>query len=145
MKTPFDAALRIGRREIDDMRLAINVQINQLVQVDNSRATVDATVARETRAAGDDALLSTHAYMMRMRAERARLEADKAMMDARLDMLRSRAAAAYGAHRAVESAAENFREEAARADASAQQARSDDRAATAYIEARCIGRRAGGA
>lgn len=133
MKTPYDGAMRVQQREIDDVRVAINIQVNQLVQVETSRTAVDAAIARETAIAADDVLISSHAYVERMRAVRARLTEDQAAIDARLGQLRAKAAAAYGSLKAIESAADNFRDEAERASASAEQSRLDDFAAAALV------------
>ena len=141
MKTPFDGALRVQQREIDDVRVAINVQVNQLVQIESSRAVVDATIERETAAAADDLNFSYHNYVARMCAERARLREDQAHVDALLARLRSKAAAAYGSFKAIETAADGFKTSAERAIANAEQAQIDDRAASAFTRMRYAQRR----
>ena len=131
MKTPYDGAIRVQQREIDDVRVAINVQVNQLVQIESSRAAVDAAIEREAAMAASDVTFPHHNYVARMCAQRARLREDQALVDAQLVRLRSKAAAAYGSFRAIESAADGFRTLAERAIANAEQAQIDDRAAAA--------------
>jgi hypothetical protein len=142
MKTPYDTALRVQQREIDDMRVAINVQVNVLNQVERSREAVNEKIVSEAAIAASDIGMSSHAYIARMRAEQSRLSNDQAAISARLGQLRSKAVAAYGAFRAVETAADGFRDEAVRASANAEQAGMDDFAAVSFINARRSARRA---
>ena len=136
MKTPYDAAMRVQRREIDAMSVAINVQVNLLNQIDQAREEVRTSIIREADVAAADLSMSSHAYMERVRAEQVRLARDSAMQGARLDQLRTKAASAYGAFRAIEVAAEGFVEAATRSSANAEQAAIDDGAAVAFLKAR---------
>ncbi|NWK98907.1 hypothetical protein DM806_25235 [Sphingobium lactosutens] len=136
MKTPYDTAMRVQRREIDAMGVAINVQINLLNQIETARDEAHASIQREADVAAGDLGLSSHAYMERIRAEQQRLKRDGAVQNARLDQMRGKAAAAYGAFRAVEVAAEGFREDANRRSANAEQAGVDDSAAVAFLKSR---------
>lgn len=141
MKTPYDGALRVQQVEVDDVRAAISIQINQLVHVENSRAAVDDALAREAALMAGDPHLSSSAYLARMRAERTRLTHDQAAIDARLGQLRSRAVAAYSSFKAIESAAQSFREEAERTLDKAEQARIDDASAASLGRNRFAARR----
>lgn len=143
MKTPYDGAMRVQQREIDDVRVAINIQVNQLIQIENSRASVNDALAREAALAASDVALSSHAYVARMRAERARLAVDQAMIDAQLGLLRGKAIAAYGSMKTIETAADTYRDEAERVDANAEQSRIDDFSATVFLQGRLAARRAG--
>lgn len=129
MKTPYDAAIRVQQREIDDMRLAINVQINQLVTNQTNDAETSAAIAREAQLGACDPMFSSHAYLSRMNAVRANLQADKAAIEERLAGLRSRAASAYGSCRVMETAAHNYRAEEQRIVSNAEQTMIDDRSA----------------
>lgn len=142
MKTPYDTAMRIQQSEVDDVRVAINIQVNQLVQVESARSAVDAALVRESAVAVDEALLPSFAYVARMRAERARLTQDQAVIDARLGQLRTRAVAAYSSLKAIESAADGFRAEAERQSSNAEQTGIDDLAASALVRNRAAARRA---
>ena len=136
MKTPYDAAMRVQRREIDAMGVAINVQVNLLNQIDQAREEVRTSIIREADVAATDLGMSSHAYMERIRAEQSRLVRDGAAQGARLDQLRTKAASAYGAFRAIEVAAEGFVEAANRRNANAEQAGIDDSSAVAFLKAR---------
>jgi len=143
MKTPFDGAIRLRRREIDEMRVAISVQIDRLTEVEALQADTAAAMRRESEIAADDVLLSSHAYMMRIRAERARLAADQVAIDSRLAQLRARALDAYGSCRAIEEAAESHREDAAQAEASAEQGHIDDLSGASFARGMLAVRRPG--
>lgn len=129
MKTPYDAAIRLRQREIEDMRVAINVQINQIVHNENADAHARAMMAREAQVAAGDMHFSSHAYLSRMNALRTALSQDKTVIEERLVGLRSRAASAYGTCRAMETAAHHFRAEEERIVANAEQTMMDDRSA----------------
>ena len=136
MKTPYDTAMRIHRREIDAMGVAINVQVNLLNQIDQAREEVRTSIVREADVAATDLGMSSHAYMERIRAEQSRLVRDGAAQGARPDQRRGKAAPAYGAYRAIEVAAEGFVEAANRHIANAEQAGIDDNSAVAFLKAR---------
>lgn len=133
MKTPYDTAMRVRQREIDEVRLAISVQANQLARIEISHTTIDATLARETRIAASDQALSAHAYVARVREQRAQLAAEKANADARLTQLRAKALTAYGSFKAIESAADGFRGEAVRTQANAEQGHLDDLSTATFV------------
>lgn len=136
MKTPYDTAMRIHRREIDAMGVAINVQVNLINQIDQAREEMRTHIIREADVAAADLGISSHAYMELIRAEQSRLIRDGAAQGARLDQLRAKAATAYGAYRAIEVAAEGFVEAANRRSANAEQAGIDDSSAVAFLKAR---------
>jgi hypothetical protein len=136
MKTPFDGAIRIQQREIDEMRVAINVQVERSVRIEAQQADTDAVLRNERDIAGGDLLLSSHAYMARMNAERRRLAQDRAVIDVQLNQLRTRATAAYGMSKATEAAAKAYRDEAILAEATAEQGQLDDQSATRVARGR---------
>ncbi|OAN52593.1 hypothetical protein [Sphingobium sp. TCM1] len=136
MKTPYDTAMRVQRREIDAMGVAINVQVNVLNQIETARDEARTSILREADVAAGDLTLSSHAYMERIRAEQQRLTRDGALQSARLDQMRGKAAAAYGAFRAIEVAAEGYKEDANRRSANVEQAGMDDSSAVAFLKAR---------
>lgn len=136
MKTPYDSAMRIQQREIDDVRVSINIQVNQLVQVESSLDAAERAVAREGASAAQDPMMSSYAYITRMRAERARLDADRKAAGQQLDRLRVQAANAYGSLSAMETAADRHRADQIRTAESAEQSRIDDFAAIGFLRAR---------
>lgn len=136
MKTPFDTAIRVQRREIDAMGAAISSHMNMLNRIERVHEELRSSAAREAAVAANDLSMTTHAYMERVRAERARLANEQALQQARLAQLRMEAAAAFGTCRSIESAAEDYRDEAGRLLANSEQAALDDGAAVAYLKAR---------
>ena len=142
MKTPFDGAIRIRQREMDEMRVTISVQVSQLVQIEAERAEAEARIRHERTVAAENVLLSSHAYIARMQAERTRLARDQATADANLNQLRAKAMDAYGALKAISSAADNYRDEIAQAAAVAEQGHLDDLSAAGLIRDQLDARKA---
>lgn len=136
MKTPYDSAMRMQRREIDEMGVAINVQVNLLNQIEQARDEARHRLNRESELASRDLNLSSQAYMERIRAEQQRLARDGATQSLRLDQLRSKAAAAYGAFHTIEMAAKDWRKDAERRSSNAEQAGIDDNSAVAFLKRR---------
>lgn len=143
MKTPFDGAIRVGQREIDEMRIAIRVEIDQLVKIETARIDNEREMRREREVAGDDALLSSHAYLTRMRADRARLTASQAVIDRRLDQLRAQAVTAYGILKGVSAAGESWRQDAEQVIANAEQGHLDDLANANFAREHRLTRKGG--
>jgi hypothetical protein len=136
MKTPFDTALRIQQREIDRVGMAIGTETGQLVALEQAKRAALATAAAEVQLAGADPMMSSFAYVSRMRMLRERLEQDRAASAARLDRLRDEATDVYGSMKAMETAADGFRASAALTAATAEQAMIDDISNAALLRAR---------
>lgn len=145
MKTPYDAALRVQQREIDEMSVAISREAGVLAAVEQARVDADAAMRREANLAGADMsagfTIPSHGYFARKRAEQRQLTGLQAELSARLEAMRSEAVEAFGTFRTIESAADAFRQEAERAQANAEQAGIDDLAASAFLKARKAMRR----
>ena len=136
MKTPFDTALRLQQREMDRVGMAIGAETGQLVAIENARTDAERASAAEAAAAAVDPMMSSFAYLSRMRVLRERLERDRAESAARLDRLRDEAIDVFGSKRAMESAAESFRAVEEQAAATADQALADDISMAAMLRAR---------
>lgn len=140
MKTPYDAALRVQQREIDEMSIAISREAGVLAAVEQARDDANAAMRREADLAGADMStgfgVPSHGYFARKRAEQRQLTGLQAELSARLDAMRSEAVEAFGTFRTIENAADTFRQEAERVQANAEQAGIDDLAAAAFIKAR---------
>ncbi|CAN5541314.1 hypothetical protein BH10PSE14_BH10PSE14_13670 [soil metagenome] len=135
MTTPYDAALRLRQREMDDMRVSISVEVNQLIVIERRRDAIDDSVRTEVQLATADHGFSAHAFVARMRAQRDALSRDRAAVDARLNSLQLQAAEAYGSLRAIEGAAGRYRDEATRVAATAEQSQIDDFSAARFTRA----------
>lgn len=136
MKTPFDTALRLQQREMDRVGMAIGAETGQLVALETARADAEQASAAEAAAAAVDPMMSSFAYLSRMRLLRERLEQDRAASAARLDRLRDEAIDVFGSKRAMETAAESFRQVEEQAAATAEQALADDISTAAMLRAR---------
>ena len=133
MKTPYCAAIGLQRREVDEIRISIGVEVSRLTTVERRNAEIDASMRREHHVAVEAMDVPATAYFARMRAERARLEQDRQVIDARVTRLRSQAREAYGSLSAIEGAADRFRSDETRRIEGAEQAAIDDRAATDFM------------
>lgn len=136
MKTPFDTALRIRQREIDRVGMAIGAETSQLVSIEQAKKAAEAAAAAEVQLAAGDPMMSSFAYLSRMRMLRERLEQDRAASAARLDRLRDEATDVYGSMKAMEAAADGFRAAEALAAATAEQSMIDDISNAALLRAR---------
>lgn len=145
MKTPYCGVIGLQRREVDQLRTSIGVEVGRLAEVEQRNALIDESVRRERGVAAAALDVPATAYFLRMRAESARLEADRRVIDARVTLLRTQAREAFGSLTVIEGAADRFREEEMRQIEAAQQTVSDDRSATDYAHrvrlARAVGRR----
>jgi hypothetical protein len=136
MKTPFDTALRLQQREMDRVGMAIGAETGQLVSLEAARSDAEKASAAEAAAAAADPMMSSFAYLSRMRDLRERLEQDRAASAARLDRLRDEAIDVFGSKRAMETAADSFRAAEARTAAAAEQALVDDISTAAMLRGR---------
>ena len=126
MRTPYDTALRARKREVDDLRAAIGGATRKLVEADASAQALSDALVREKQIAADNLVFSPVAYLLRARAEATRLHEMRRAAGAELDSLRHQAIESYGSLRALEGAAEGFREQASRDAASIEQTSVDD-------------------
>ena len=129
MKTPYCAAVGLQRREVDEIRISISVEVGRLVAVEREQVELGRSVRQERAIAAEAVVLPTSAYFTQMRALRTKLESDRHAIDGRVVKLQSAAREAYGSLTAIEGAAQSFRGEAQRRIESAEQVASDDRSA----------------
>ncbi len=133
--TPYDTALRIQRREVDTVKVSISVEVERIVVLDGQIAAHD-TRLRDERALAHAMPFASDAWTARMKHERIRLDDAARMARARLGQLRAQAIEAYGTMRAIESAADRYRDEADRVADAAEQASIDDIAAARLLRER---------
>lgn len=141
MKTPYDAALRLRQREIDDMRVSINVEVNTMIVLDSQCAAIDHDVRAEREVASRDHAFSAHAFAARMYAQRDALNRERDASDMRLSALRDQAVEAYGSLNAIAAAADRHRDDAIRTVAIAEQAQLDDFSAARFTRVLHLARR----
>lgn len=133
MNTPFDAVLRTRRRELDEVRIAINAETSRLADIDEATDLLHEEVARECRTASEDWSMSSHAYLQRKLAERKGLHTCRTETARSIETLRGRATETYGSMRAIENAAERFRSEAARERQRAEQQVADEAGSARFV------------
>ena len=136
MKTPYDGALRVRQREIDRIGAAIGTENARLSALEGARRSAEAAAQAELRLASADPMLSTYAYLARMRQIQERIESDRTSSAARLDRLRDEATDAFGGMRAMQSAADSYKVEQVRVIAVSEQSLADDISTAALLRAR---------
>ena len=138
--TPYDTALRVQRREVDNVRISISVALEHSTAIEQAQIQL-AEKARAEREAPRDLLLPTDAWTAHVRRERGRLEEQARLADAKLTHLRAQAIEAYGTMRAIEGAADRHRDESERTEAIAEQGRIDDLGAARFVKAAQLARK----
>lgn len=133
--TPYDTALRVQRRQVDAVKVAISLEIDRITTLEQQLLQNIESLKTE-RALASAVPVSTDAFIERMKNERIRLEQATRMAQMRLDQLRAQAIDAYGTMRAIESAAKRYQDEADRAADLAEQGAIDDIAAARFMRAR---------
>jgi hypothetical protein len=133
--TPFDTALRVQRREVDTVKVSISETITTITTITHQTNAHDIRM-REERALAATVPIASDAWTLRMKADRARLDHQAQLAQVRLTHLRGKAVEAYGTMRAIEGAADRFKDEAERVAATAEQAQIDDITAAKLIRAR---------
>ncbi|MDB5671957.1 MAG: hypothetical protein JWO25_2916 [Alphaproteobacteria bacterium] len=136
MSRPYDTVLRIRRRETDDYGIAIAGAREQLDQLGRAIASRGEEMKRQGHASVADPLLSSHAYLSRLRRERSELVKIERHADAALDALRDRAAQAFAAMRATEESADEHEQEVQRAVGRKEQSEADDLAGSRLVRNR---------
>ena len=126
MKSPLDPAIRLQRRTVDDVRVAIRAELERLSDAETAHQALGQRMLRERALAAQDMFLPGTAWQEKLHRDRAHIEAQRRESEAQLAALRERAAEAFGQMRAMENAADRFREEAEREIESAEQSQLDD-------------------
>ncbi|WP_242184376.1 hypothetical protein [Sphingomonas sp. CARO-RG-8B-R24-01] len=133
MQTPYDAALRALDREMDALTQVIAASSSRLAEARLLHLALSEKIAAEARLAAGNCLLLSDSYLARARDERERRAAEADAAEVELDLLRHRAARQYATIRAVESAADVFRNEVRLAEDREQQALVDDMSAARFV------------
>ncbi len=141
MKTPYDAALRLRKRELDLMRVAISSEVSQLSELDQRRDGIDASVRSERAIASGNAHFPSDAFAARMRAQREIVCTNREASHSRLEAMRTEAIEAFGQIGAIAAAAGRHREEAGRIATVAEQRQLDDFSAARFARTANAARR----
>jgi hypothetical protein len=133
MRTPYCAAIGLQRREVDQIRISIGIEVSRLTEVEQRQAQIVADMRRERDIAAGASYIPATAYFLRMHAERAQLEDNQRILDARVASLRNTAREVYGSLNAIEGAADRYRLDETRRIESAEQSAVDDRSASDFL------------
>lgn len=136
MKTPYGGALRLRRREMDDLRLAIGSNDQKLAAVDAQEQALRAQSQLERAQALQDFHFAHDAYAARIRDARIALEAERRKVEAERSRLTDQIIETYGSLRAIEKADEQHRARVEWHRNNAEQARIDDLSAVSVIKTR---------
>ena len=126
MSGPYDAVLRLRRREMDDYGVAISGAREQLDRISDAKTRSIEEMKRQSRLGADDPLLASHHYLARMRRQREELAHAEVQADAARERLRNEAAQALASLRATEESAEQHQAEEDLAVARKEQGEFDD-------------------
>lgn len=135
MKTPFDTALRMQQRTVDDLKVKIGAANERIAELEQQGRDLVARV-REERVLAHALPFASDAWLATAKHAQARIAEEVSAEQARLLNLRELAREAYGTFRAIESAAERFRADAEREAEAAEQAAIDDIAAARFLRER---------
>jgi hypothetical protein len=133
MKTPYCAAIGLQRREVDEIRLSIGMEVSRLSEVERHQVRVDMEMRQERSVAAAAPDVPATAYFIQMHAERSRLADNQRAIDARVTQLRAQAREVYGSLNAIEGAAQRYRDEETRRIEGIEQAAADDRSAVDFL------------
>lgn len=144
MKTPYDPVVRIGRREVELVRLSLRTQIVQVTALARDAELLAEKVRSECGLAAGDWTMSTHDWVRARREQARQIAQQQALAEAELTRLREIATEAYGRLHAAERATDAYVEKAKQEAARKTQAESDDLSSARRLLAlrRRAGRRA---
>lgn len=133
MTTPYDPAIRIKRRQVDDIARQIGDALARVASLDEGVEQLAGDARREAMCGAEAPMVSSHHYAARLRTRRAGLMEERAFTQARLASLRAEAASAIASLQAIETAAERHRAEHKRRRDNAVQAQLDDMVASSVV------------
>src|SRR3546814_5402702 len=89
MKTPYDGALRVRRRELDEVRVDVARQTAEVARLADQRETITTDLRVEAEAARDalSTMINFGAYADRMTRRAAHIDAEKIVAEGQLDTL----------------------------------------------------------
>lgn len=126
MRTPYDGYVRMQKRTVDSIRIAISVNISRAEMLDQAASGIAVTVQQECKTASENWMIPTHDYLRARQREANMIAQDRAACEGELDHLRRQASDAYGALRVAEEAAARHRARIRAQVNRAQQAEADD-------------------
>lgn len=108
MKTPYDAIVRIARRQSDMLKLSIGIEIGRIAETERDEDALEAEVVEEMEQSAQDWRFSAHAFLTERAQRSARLLRTREEHLAELAHLRARANDAYARMKMADDAATDF-------------------------------------
>lgn len=131
MKTPYDAGLRLKKKELDDLRRELGALYAQQDALDQKITAIDAEIASEAQATSPELLVGLAdfgAYLGRQRLARQEVEREKARLQAEIDKVQDRLAEAFADFKTLDIAATRFIENARKEAERLEQQEADEAA-----------------
>jgi flagellar export protein FliJ len=129
MKTPYDAARRIRRRELDDVRQALSAAEAQLSAFAAMIERTGAALERERAVAAADPRCDIGRYATAKRVEIERLHREMARIETEIEHLRAQLTSTFEALKPLDFASEEYRSAKRRETAKRDMAKLDEAAA----------------
>lgn len=127
MKTPYDPVVRIGRREVETIQLALRAEMLKMAALAVEADKLARHIADEYElAARDWSVFTTHDWLRQKKILSATIDLHRVEAEAKVTRLRDLAGQAYGRMRAAESATQTYVERVEAAEARKAQAEADD-------------------
>lgn len=126
MKTPYDAARRLKRRELDDVRQALGEAESQHIAFAQMIRHAEDTLARERHVATADPRIDIGPYAAAKRVDIARLRAEMVKIEAKIEALRAGLLEKFEALKPLDFAEEDYRRAARRVNTRREQAKLDE-------------------
>jgi flagellar export protein FliJ len=140
MPTPYDAAIRLRKTELDDLRRAMGELTARQADLEERLAELERKLEEESgvvshAAAGGDALgVSTYAaFALRNRIDRVNVQADMAALEAEIEAVRETLLEAFEGFKTLDVAREAFLAEARAAADKREQTDLDEAALQRHI------------
>lgn len=126
MKTPYDAAQRLKRRELDEARQALSKAEARLNEIAAATGAAEASVRHERTVAAENPLIDIAPFAAVKRAEIAALTAEMAHMETDIDRIRAELMQRFEALKPLDFASDDYRAAKRRDAAKREQGKMDE-------------------
>ena len=138
MKTPYDAAIRVCRQQLDNIRVQSAHKADEIDQIEDAQEAVSNEIRAEAELVRDDYMpfMNYALYAERKRLESRLLEQRQKTAQAELDALVEATRDAYGDFKTLATAADRWQDERAKEAGRHDQIATDEIAAQTYQRAK---------
>ena len=133
MKTPYDPAIRIGKRALESIRVSLRAEIVRITELDDEAAGIAYQKMHEYEAAEGDWTISTYEWLRARQTRMRNITQDKIQAEDAMGRLRNEATQAYGQLQAIESTAAAWAQHARQRAHRKTQAEVDDLASARLL------------